>query len=196
MNGYDNSHWQATKRILRYLKGTLNVGILYSSEKDNIRLMGYSDADFASDLSTRRSTTGVVFMLAGGPVTWSSQRQGLVTLSTTESEYVAATSAIREAMWLRSLLDDLGHSCKEATELNVDNQSTICLTKNPEFHKRTKHIDLCFHYVREKVEGKEIVVNYVPTESQLADILTKALPKERFRAICTKLQIITKPTKR
>lgn len=195
LNGYGNSHWQAIKRILRYLKGTLEVEILYNSEKNDLRLVGYSDADFASDVSTRRSTTGVVFMFAGGPVTWSSQRQSLVTLSTTESEYVAATSTAKEAMWLRSLLNDLGYSCEGATVLNIDNQSTIRLAKNPEFHKRTKHIDLRFHYVREKVEAKEIVVKYVPTGSQLADILTKALPKERFYTICTELQIVTKPTK-
>lgn len=151
LNKHNLSHWQAVKRILAYLVGTVNMGIEYRSGGSEPELMGFSNADYASDLETRRSTTGYVFSFANGAVTWSSQRQRLVTLSTTESEYVAASVAAREAVWLRNLLDDVERRCDGATPLYVDNQSTIKLVKNPEFHKRTKHIDVRYHHIREMV---------------------------------------------
>lgn len=191
LRNHDNSHWEAVKRIIRYLKGTTNVGIKYKSDGNVLKLSGYSDADFANGVETRRSTTGYVFTLAGGPVTWSSQRQKLVTLSTTEAEYVASASAAKEAIWLRKLLSDIGCQCFRATELYIDNQSTIRLIRNPEFHKRTKHIDIRFHFIREKVESNELTVLFVSSNFQLADIFTKALPKDRFNFLCTSLRIIT-----
>ncbi|KMQ85201.1 integrase core domain protein [Lasius niger] len=147
LNNYDESHWLAVKRIVKYLKGTLDLGIRYGSGKSLLQVVGYSDADYANDIETRRSTTGYVFMLVNGPVTWSSQRQKLVTLSTTEAKYVAAASAAKEMIWLRKLLSDIGHGCSEATVLFIDNQSAIRLVKNPEFHKRTKHIAIRFHII-------------------------------------------------
>lgn len=128
--------------------------------------------------------------MANGPVTWSCQRQKLITLSTTESEYVAAASAARELIWIRKLLRGIEHQCDEATMLLVDNQSTIKLAKNPEFHKRTKHIDIRYHYIREKCESGEIYIAYVPTEMQKADILTKVLPRERFKFLCENLSLV------
>ena len=110
-------------------------------------LAGYSDADFANDVMTRRSVTGYLFTIGNNAITWSSQRQRLMTLSTTESEYVAAATAAKEVIWLRLLLSDLGCECKNATELYVDNQSAIRLVRNPEFHKRTKHIDIKYHFI-------------------------------------------------
>ncbi|KAL6429522.1 hypothetical protein ACFW04_008301 [Cataglyphis niger] len=111
--------------------------------------MGFSDADYSSDLETRRSTTGYVFFLANGSISWSisSQRQNLVTLSITESEYIAAASATKEAIWLRKLLKDLGRPYDNSTDLFIDNQSIIRLVKNFEFHKRTKHIDVRYNYI-------------------------------------------------
>ena len=131
----------------------------------------------------RRSTTGYAFNFANGLVTWSSQRQKMVTLSTTESEYVAAATAAKENIWIRNLLKDLGASCEKTTALYVDNQSAIKLAKNPEFHKRTRHIDVRFHFIRKKVANQEIAVIYIPTESQKADIFTKAMPRERFNIL-------------
>lgn len=177
---HDDSHWQAIKRIIRHLQGTANFGICFSANSSAFQLLGYSDADYASDKGTRRSTSGYVFLLASEPITWSSERQKMVTLSTTEAEYVAATSATKEVIWLRRLLKDFGCGCVGASDLYVDNQSAIKLAKNPEYHKRTKHIDIRFHFIREKVASQEINLEYVPSELQLADILTKALPKERF----------------
>lgn len=98
-------------------------------------------------------------------------------MSTTESEYIAAASAAKEAVWLRNLLNDIGCRCEKAIILYIDNQSAIRLIKNPEFHKRTKHIDIRHHFIREKVEQGDIEVKYVPTNYQRADILTKALPR-------------------
>lgn len=163
--------------------GTRDRGIVYSSG-GNTELVGYSDADFAGDVDTRRSTSGFVFFLSNGPVTWSSQRQKLVTLSTTESEYVALASATKEVLWLQSLLSDLECKITSPTTLYVDNQSAIKIAKNPEFHKRTKHIDIRLHFVREVIENKKIYLCYVDTKVQKADIFTKALPKARFNYSC------------
>ena len=196
LSNHNAAHWRAVKRIFAYLKSTIDYGIEYSSGGSNVELIGFSDADYAGDIETRRSTTGYVFCLANGAVTWSSQRQRLVTLSTTEAEYVAASTATREAIWIRKLLSDIGYPCDKETTLYVDNQSAIQLVRNPVFHKRTKHIDIHFHFVREKVNEKEIIVEYVPSENQRADIFTKALPRDRFKSICNKLNIITIHEKR
>lgn len=189
LNNHGESHWRAVKRIFAYLKGTSGYGIKYQRSETASDLVGFSDADYAGDLETRRSTTGYIFQLAGGPITWASQRQKLVTLSTTESEYVAASAASREAIWLRKLLSDIGYLSRETTTIFVDNQSAIKLVKNPEFHKRTKHIDIRYHYIREKVEAKDIMIKYVPSEQQKADMFTKALPKERFRMLCESMNV-------
>lgn len=181
LSNYDHTHWQAVKRIFKYLRGTVDLGIMYKSSGIELELIGYTDSDFAGDIDTRRSTSGFIFELADGPVTWSSQRQRMVTLSTTEAEYVAASLATREALWLRQLLNDVGLTCKGPTTLKVDNQSAIRLVKNSEYHKRTKHIDIQYHFIREKYVSSEIQVINVPSEYEYADILTKALPKERFR---------------
>ncbi|XP_071575148.1 uncharacterized protein [Temnothorax nylanderi] len=192
LNNHNESHWQAVKRIIAYLIGTIDVGIEYRASESGIELTGYSDADFASDVETRRSTTGYAFCVANGIVTWSSQRQRLVSMSTTESEYIAAATAAKEAVWLRTLLSGIGYNCDKPTKLYVDNQSAIRLVRNPEFHKRTKHIDIKYHYIREKVENREIDVVFVPTEAQLADMFTKALSRNRFIELCTNLGISVK----
>lgn len=124
LNKHDENHWRAVKRILKYLAGSVNFGILYQASENNFFLIGFSDSDFAGDVETRRSTSGFVFCLAGGAVTWSSQRQKLVTLSSTEAEYVAAASATKEAVWLRKLWNDL-RCCDDPISLSVDNQNAI-----------------------------------------------------------------------
>lgn len=180
LNRHNNEHWRAVKRIIAYVAGTSKYGIEYCSDGRELRLMGYSDADYAGDVETRKSTTGYVFELAGGPVTWASQRQKLVTLSTTKAEYVAMSITSREAVWLRRLLSDVECPCETAATIFVDNQSSIRLVKNPEFHKRTKHIDVRFHFVREKVQANELKIEYLCTKKQKADIFTKAIPGDRF----------------
>ena len=191
LSKHNATHWRAVKRIFAYLQGTIDYGIKYVSGGSEAMLIGFSDADYAGDVETRRSTTGYVFCLSNGAVTWSSQRQRLVTLSTTEAEYVAASTAAREVVWLRRLLSDIGCPCDKETTLYVDNQSAIHLVRNPVFHKRTKHIDVHFHFIREKVNEGKIRVEYVPSENQRADMFTKALPRDRFNDLCFKLNMTT-----
>ena len=158
----------------------------------NLTILGYSDSDWAGDRDSRRSTSGFVFMLNNGPVSWSSKRQATVALSSTEAEYVALTQTAKEATWLRLLMTELGLSTTDNhAEINVeksecsmavmgDNQSSIALANNPVFHARTKHIDIQHHYVRDEVLQGRIKLSYIPTEDMLADGLTKALSHVKF----------------
>lgn len=145
---------------------------------------GYNDSDGAGDLTNRRSTSGFLFNIGSGAISWSSKRQPTVALSSCEAEYVAQTQAAKEAIWLRSLLVELLNNNGEltATVIYGDNQGAIALAKNPQFHARTKHIDIQYHFVREKQPEGQVSLQYIPTEKQVADGLTKALPKDRFIA--------------
>lgn len=192
LNKHNESHWQAVKRIIKYLSGTLDYGILYEKNENDMNLVGFSDSDFAGDPETRRSTSGFAFCLASGVVTWASQRQRLVTLSTTEAEYVAAATAAKEAVWLRKLLKDLGRMGDDPIVLFLDNQSAIRLVKNPEFHKRTKHIDIKYHFIREKVDQGDLTFKYVCSNEQRADIFTKPFAKQRFSFLRQSLGVISR----
>ena len=174
-------HWSGVKRILRYIKGTLNYGLIFT-EGDSV-LRGYSDADWAGDLDTRRSTSGYVFMIGDSTVSWSSKRQATVAKSTTEAEYVALSHATQEAVWLRRLLTDIGFSSTSATTIHEDNNGAIDLSRNDKFHSRTKHIDIAHHFSRERVESKEIDVVHCPTGDMIADILTKGIPRIQFEKL-------------
>ena len=169
------------KRIFRYLRGTVSHGIKYQA--DSVKgLEAYSDADHAGDLATRRSTTGVICCFAEGAVSWFSQRQASVSISTTEAEIVASSEAARELVWLKRLFADLTQIDK--TRLFVDNEAAIKLAHNPEMHRRTKHIETRHFYVRECVQGNLLEVERISSQDQLADIMTKPLFKARFRMLC------------
>ena len=178
-----HQHWTAVKRIFRYLRRH-SLGITYRGGASNaivsVNLTGYADADYGNDPDTRRSTTGHVFMLAGGAISWESTRQRTVALSTTEAEYMALTCATKEAVWLRQLLKDLGFPQRQATRIWEDNQGCIALARNPVHHKRSKHIDIRYHFIRERVQSSEIDPQYVPSRENLADIFTKPLASELF----------------
>lgn len=178
--------WQNIKRILRYLKGTYNYGITY--QKTNCDLKVYSDADFAGDIHTRRSTTGIVSIISGGAVSWTSQLQKTIALSTTEAELVASSEGAKELIWLKRLLGELTE-VNNSPPLYVDNASTVKLGKNPEFHKRTKHIDVRHFYVRERVLAGDITLEHIESSNQLADILTKPLDRCRFEFLRKKIGI-------
>ena len=179
-----SEHWVAAKRLLRYLKGTNELGIKYGASGQNAQqLVGYCDADWGGDRDTRRSTTAYVFMLNGGCVSWSSKLQPTVALSSAEAEYMAACAGVQEAIYLRRLLNDLGYKQDQATVIYEDNQGCIALSENPVLHKRTKHIDIRYHFTRERVESGEIALRYVATEHQLADLLTKALSSQRVASL-------------
>lgn len=178
-SNYGRLHWNGVKRILQYLRGTLDYGIIYDGT-DTTDLHGFTDADFANDSDERRSTGGYVFMLAGGPITWRSKKQDKVAQSTCEAEYYAACEASNEACHLRQLFRDLWINVDKPTKLMIDNQGAIKLTKNPEFHGRTKHIEVKYHVIRERVEDGTVEPIFVPSAGQLADALTKALPRVKF----------------
>ena len=174
----DATHIKAATRLLRYVRGTLSYRIHYEGTTG---FVGYTDADWAGAKDGRRSTGGWLFFLSGGPISWSSKRQDLVTQSSCESEYVALSEAGKEAIWLRSLLLQLHAVPKVSTVIWADNQGAIALGENPEFHRRTKHIDAKWHWVREAIEEGKILVEYIPTNLMAADGLTKALPPAKFQ---------------
>lgn len=172
------AHWQAAKAILRYLAGTADYGISYGHTTSG--LMAYCDADYAGDIDTRRSTTAYVFTLHGGAISWSSRLQQTVAASTTEAEYMAAASATKEALWLRQLLHSLGMELIPIA-INADNQSAIKLLKNPVFSMRSKHIDVIYHFARERVARNEVTFSYIKTDLMVADALTKPVPTSKFQ---------------
>ncbi|KAJ3531525.1 hypothetical protein NM688_g7562 [Phlebia brevispora] len=168
-------HWTVVKHVLRYLKGHAALGITYGSTSD-LTLTGYSDADWGQSLVDRRSISGFAFMLAGGVITWNLKKQPTVAVSTMEAEYMALAHASREAIWLRALLGGLGFGASSATTIFTDNQAAIALAHDNQFHARSKHIDIRHHFVRECIESNDLAVTHCPSESNAADILTKALP--------------------
>ena len=182
-------HWTAMKRVLRYLKGTINHGILYRQDGSD-KCIGYSDADWAGDLSDRKSTSGYIFMLSGGAISWSSRKQKCVALSTAEAEYIALSGATQECIWLRQLEAELGSSSEGPTLIFEDNQSTIAMAKNPQFHGRAKHIDIRHHFVREKVALGTIKLEYCPTTDMTADMMTKGLNREQYCKLREKAGIL------
>lgn len=179
MESPTTTHMTAAKRILRYVKGTSDYGLCYSSSSD-FKLIGYSDSDWGGDIDDRKSTSGFVFFMGVTAFTWSSKKQPIVTLSSCEAEYVAVASSICHALWLKKLLKMLHMPQNDATTIFVDNKSTIALGKNPMFHDRSKHIDTKFHFIRECIEKKEVELTYVSSNEQLADIFTKGLKFQDF----------------
>ena len=173
------AHWQAAKGVLRYLAGTPSHGISFGHARPGLEV--YCDADYAGDVDTRRSTTAYVFILNGGAVSWSSRLQQTVAASTTEAEYMAAAATIKEALWLRKLLASLGMQ-ERAVPIKADSQSAIKLLKNPMSSMRSKHIDVIYHFARERVARNEVSITYVRTDDMVADMLTKPLPAPKFRA--------------
>ena len=171
------NHWMAVKRIMRYLKGTIQMKLQLGGQ--NIKLVGFCDVDWAGDVNDRRSMTGYAFILGDGIVSWSSKRQSTVALLTMEAEYMAASHCTMEAIWLRQLLDDMRCKYDEGTLIMCDNQGDIALAKNLVYHARTKHIEVQHHFVREKVARGAIILEYCLTKEMLADVLTKALASER-----------------
>lgn len=185
-------HERALKRILKYIAGTVSHGITFQPS-GNRQLIGYSDADYAGDVDTRKSTSGLAFFFNESIISWSSQLQQCVAQSTTEAEYVSASEATKELVSLRQLFDDLLPSqSSNKAQFYMDNKSAIRLVKNPEYHKRTKHIDVRYHFIRKKFEEGFFNLHYVPTEEMIADIFTKALPRERFELLRTSMGIKSK----
>ncbi len=174
------THWQAVKRIFRYLRGTHQMKLVFRGALKPLE--GYTDSDWAGDQDTRRSTSGYAFNVGSGVISWSSKRQPTVALSTCEAEYTGQTLAAKEAIWLRNLMAQLTCDAEypQAVVIYGDNQGAIALAKNPQFHARTKHIDIQTHFIREKVAEGSIDLAYVPTDQMIADGLTKPLARDKF----------------
>jgi hypothetical protein len=175
-------HLQAVKRVLRYIKGTLSYGIFYKQSGD-VELVAYTDNDHAGDLEDRKSTSGFLFVLSSRAVSWSSKKQPVVTLSTTEAEFIAAASCAYQAVWLRRMLEKLDHASAGTTIIYCDNSSTIKLSKNPVMHGRSKHIDVRFHFLRELTRDGVVTLLHCRSQEQLADIMTKPLPRVVFEKL-------------
>jgi hypothetical protein len=171
LDSYNEESWKSVKRILRYLRGTTKFGIQYNRE-GNGSIIGYSDADWGGDVETGKSRSGFVFLLSSGAISWSSKLQEIVALSSTEAEYIAACEAGKEIIWFNEFLHEIGLS-EDTIELRIDNKSSIELAKNPVFHKRTKHIRLRYHKIREWVQEKEFKISHVTSGEMAADFLTK-----------------------
>jgi hypothetical protein len=179
------SHMMAAKRILRYIKGTLELGILYK-RGEQADLIAYSDSDYGGDIDDRKSTSGYVFMLGSGTVAWSSRKQPIVTLSTTEAEFIAAAHCVCQGIWLKRILDSVGLKQKQCLTVLCDNSSTIKLSKNPVMHGRSKHIDIRFHFLRNLSSEGSVELVHCASKDQLADVMTKALSLplfEKFRKL-------------
>ena len=175
-------HWSGVKRVLRYC--TTNYGLCFTANEEN-ELVGFSDSDWAGDIDTRKSTS-YTFFVGSSLISWSSKKQATVAKSSTEAEYVALSGATQEAIWLRRLLNDLRCATDHPTIINEDNQGAIELSKNPKHHNRVKHIDIAYHFARERVESGEIEIIYCPTDSMIAYVMTKGLPRfkfEKFRSL-------------
>nr|GEX02877.1 ribonuclease H-like domain, reverse transcriptase, RNA-dependent DNA polymerase [Tanacetum cinerariifolium] len=170
---------KAIKKVLHYVKGTKDYGITYKHNGGN-KIHGYNDSSYGVNTQEGKGTTGIIFYYRESPISWSTQKQATVALSSCESEFVIATAPATQALWLKRLLSRLTHSDEEKITILVDNKSAITLMKNPVFHGRSKHIDMKYHFIRECVKRDDIQVEFVTEDYQKADILTKALPKIRF----------------
>lgn len=183
--------WRSLKRILRYIKGTLNFKLTYIRNDFKQTLTGYVDADWANDDTTRRSTTGYVFQIFDNcTVTWNTKRQNSVATSSTEAEYMALYEGVKEAIWIKSVFKSINLDLNKPIVIYEDNQSCISIATNPSNHKRTKHIDIKYHFTREQIEQQIVTLKYVPTDHQLADIFTKMVSPVKFAQIRSSLGLI------
>lgn len=183
-----NEHWTAVKRVFCYLQGTKDFGITYAPlNNDNcIEFTGFSNADWGSDRN-RRSILGYAFLLGGSAISWSSKKQPTVSLSSMEAEYMAATNAARQIIWLQNFFLGLGFPQSHPSDLYIDNHSAIDLAKNPEFYAQSKHINIRHHFIRKVIKNGHALLNWCPTDNMTADIFTKALSRPKFEKFVQEL---------
>ncbi|BBG94301.1 NAD(P)-binding Rossmann-fold superfamily protein [Prunus dulcis] len=172
-------HFRAAKRVLRYLQGTLDYGILFTAVEKS-RLIGYTDSDWAGCLDDMKSTSAYVFSLGSGICSWASKKQNVVAQSTAEAEYIAAAKAASQAVWLRRILEDIGEKQEGGTKLYCDNKSAIAIGKNPVSHDRTKHIAIKYHFIRESIEKGEVALEYAGQRSSWQTYSPRHFHKRSF----------------
>lgn len=185
-------HWTAVKRILRYLRATMDMG-LWFTRSSSFLLSAFSDADWAGNLDDRRSTGGYIIFLGGNPVSWSSRKQSTVSRSSTEAEYKAVADATAELIWIQVLMRELGITLSRAPSLWCDNIGATYLCANPIFHRRMKHVEVDYHFVRERVTRRQLEVRSISSKDQLADIMTKSLSSTPFQVMRDNLQLAPLP---
>lgn len=188
MHSPQQEHWDAAMRVVRYLKSSPGQGILLRAGQD-LKLTIWCDSDWAGCRLSRRSLTGFFIQLGGSPISWGTQKQGVISRSSTEAEYRAMADTVCEVLWLREVLTSLGVDCTTPAKLYCDNKSAIYLTANPVFHARTKHVEADCHFIRDEIVKGVLKPEHVSTTNQLADIFTKALGRKEFESFLCKLGI-------
>jgi hypothetical protein len=190
MESPTTEHMAAVKHLLRYLAGTRTHGCFYGRGGGDLKLIGYSDSDLAGDRDDSKSTSGLIFFLGSGPVSWQSQKQRVMALASCEAEYIAAATAACQGLWLSRLVAELMNKKVMPPMLLIDNKAAIAHSKNPGQFDRCKHIETRYHFLRDCVKNGSLQVDYVATGDQLADMLTKALPRDRFQELRIKSGIV------
>jgi hypothetical protein len=191
MSCYDEQHYARARRVLRYLKSTMDHGLLLKVKQDeSIKLLQvYSDADYANNKDDRKSVSGYVTMIDGSVISYGSRKQGINAQSTMEAEYVAMNEGVRDLMWLKGLCEELQWHYEGAV-LRGDNQAALYLSEKPGKHSKTKHIENKYHYVRDLVERDEVKTSHCGTEEMIADIMTKGLGRVKFQKFRSMMQVI------
>eukprot|EP00253_Pinus_taeda_P033092 PITA_33092 len=184
--------WKVGKHVLHYLRGTSGYGLWYRQE-DEVKLCGFTDADWAGSPTDRKITSGGIFSIGSTSISCYSRKQRSVALSSAEAEYMAASLAACEAIWMRKILVGLFGSYLDPTVIYCDNQSYIKLPANPVFHDRSKHIDIKYHHIRDCVQRRVMLLSYIPTEDQDADILAKALTRSKFEYHRGRIGVVDNP---
>ena len=182
------NHWRALMHVMGYIKNTIDYGLTYLCDSD-ICPTAFVDTDYGGCRDTRRSTSGYVFIMAGGAVTWSSKRQATVALSTVKAEYVAMSRCAQQMAWMHHWLDEVEIKYSHPGMIKGDNWGAIALTKNTKDHRKVKHIDIRHHYIRELVQSGTIILEQVSSEDNLADLFTKPLPRDHHQHLLSALAI-------
>ena len=182
-------HYQALNQIWKYLNYTPTLGITYSGQSEPY-ILGYCDSDWGGDVIGRKSTSAYYFSFGRSPISWASQLQKTVALSSCEAEYIALKEAIKEYLYLISVIKQLNIENKEKFYLFTDSLSAIGLANNPEHHAKTKHIDIQYHFIREHVTNDTIQLSHISTKEQLADVLTKALSGPTFKYLVRQMNLL------
>lgn len=178
-----DEHWNHAKRILRYIKGTLDYKLVFRRIEGSALVEGYADSDWAGDTGDRKSQSGFVFQVYKSTVSWTAQKQKTVALSSAEAEFISLSGAVKEAIWLRMLLKDFQQDVDGPTVIHEDNQACITVAEDDKMTKRLKHIDVRYRFVQDEVQRRTVRLKYVASEEQMADIMTKGLTRVQFEKL-------------